>query len=347
MAYSHGVYLMARKKRVEPSSDALQDDYNQVKPKSEKFMAALCEQIENLLSTQHITLGVPLECRVKSLESISQNIERNKLSIGSVIEIDDLIGIRLILLFRRDVDIIHEIIMKTFDIIRYEDAGTRLTETQFGYQSVHYIIKIPKSWLKVPSLHDFIAFKAEVQVRTLAQHIWAATSHVLQYKQEASVPLPIMRSIYRVSAILETVDLEYERLLVERESYITKVDISQEDIRLNVDLVQRILDELLPAENKGSSEPYSFLIEDLLFFDIDNVGKLRQLIQSNLSKVLKEDKLVVKNRLKGKVNITERIKRGVFFIHVGLARQSMQEQFGNKWFEYIIRNPKYKSSSST
>lgn len=338
---------MAKKKIIKLSNNTLQNNYNQVKPNSEKFMEALRDQIENLLSMHGIILGVPLECRVKSLESISQNIERNKLSLISVIELDDLIGIRLILLFKRDVNKIHEIMMDTFDIIRYEDTSTRLTETQFGYQSVHYVIRIPKSWLKVPSFHDFITFKAEVQVRTLAQHIWAATSHVLQYKQEASVPLPIMRSIYRVSAILETVDLEFERLLVERESYITKVDISQEDIKLNVDLVQRILDELLPAENKGSSEPYSELIENLLYFGIATVGKLRQLIQSNLIEVLKQDKLLVKEQLEDKIPSTERLERGVFFIHVGLAREAMEKQFGDKWIEYIRKGPKYKSSSST
>lgn len=338
---------MAKNKIIKLSNNTLQNDYNQFKPNSEKFMAALCDQIENLLSKHDITLGVPLECRVKSLESISQNIERNKLSLSSVIELDDLIGIRLILLFKRDVDKIHEIMMDTFDIIRYEDTSTRLTETQFGYQSVHYIIRIPKSWLKVPSFHDFVLFKAEVQVRTLAQHIWAATSHILQYKQEASVPLPIMRSIYRVSAILETVDLEFERLLVERESYITKVDTSQEDIILNVDLVQRILDELLPAENKASDEPYSELIENLLHFGIDTVGKLRQLIQSNLSEVLKRDKLLVKEQLKDKRFSTERVKLGVFFIHVGLARQAMEKQFGVNFIEYLRKGPKYKFSSST
>ena len=344
---------MAKKKNIKLSTDTLQNDYNQFKPNAEKFMEALCEQIENLLSTHGITLGVPLECRVKSLESISQNIERNKLSLSSVIELDDLIGIRLILLFKRDVDRIYKIIMDTFDIIRYEDTSTRLAETQFGYQSVHYIIKVPKPWLKVPSFHDFIKFKAEVQVRTLAQHIWAATSHVLQYKQEASVPLPIMRSIYRVSAILETVDLEFERLLVERESYITKIDTSKEDMKLNVDIVQRILDELLPAENKSSDELYSELIEDLLYFGIDTVGKLRQIIQSNLSKVLEADKLAVntwledKKHLDKRSKISKRLERGVYFTHVGLTRKSMHEQFGDKWNTYMKKYLKKKSSSST
>ena len=88
------------------------------------------------------------------------------------------------------------------------------------YQSLHYIIRIPKHWLKVSTFADLGELKAEIQLRTLAQHIWAATSHKLQYKHEDSVPPPIRRSIYRVSALLETVDLEFERVLAERGTYI-------------------------------------------------------------------------------------------------------------------------------
>jgi ppGpp synthetase/RelA/SpoT-type nucleotidyltranferase len=60
----------------------------------------------------------------------------------------------------------------------------------------------------------------ELQLRTLAQHIWAVASHKLQYKREASVPVPIRRSINRVSALLEMVDLEFDRVLLEREQYV-------------------------------------------------------------------------------------------------------------------------------
>lgn len=311
-------------------------------------MTAICEQLDNLLIAQGINLGVPLDCRVKTLDSISEKIERSKLSLRSVTDLEDLVGIRLMLLFKRDLDKIHELITDTFKVIRYEDTGSRLAETQFGYQSVHYVISLPKSWLKIPSLHDFGKFKAEIQVRTLAQHIWAAASQILQYKQESSVPPPVMRSIYRVSAILETVDLEFERVLSERESYIAKVDTSQDDIKLNVDLVERILGELLPAENKRVPESYGELIEDLLEFDINTVGKLRQLIQNNLPEALEEDKRLVTKILDSKDPAKfslERAKRGVFFVHVGLTRNTARIRFGDKWREHLRK--KYDKGHSS
>lgn len=331
---------MAQRNIIKSSIHQLQINYDLLKPQAEKFMISLCEQFEHLFLTNSITLGVPIECRVKKWDSIYDNIERNKLSLSNVIDLDDLVGIRLILLFKRDLDKIHELINNTFNVTRYEDTSTRLTETQFGYQSVHYIITLPKNWLRIPSFRDFGKFKAEIQVRTLAQHIWAAASHKLQYKQESSVPPPIMRSIYRVSAILETVDLEFERVLSERESYIAEVDTSREDTRLNTDVLQRLLDELLPSSNKGKSEPYGELIEDLLEFDIDTVGKLRQLIQSNLPQVLEEDKNYAKRMANDKTlnsDTHKRVKRGVYFIHVGLVRQSLEIYFGNKWEKYLSK----------
>lgn len=334
---------MSKEGTVKQDKNNIKNNYLQVKSLADRFIISLRDQFENLISTNSITLGVPLEYRVKSLESITNNIERNKLSLKSVIELDDLIGIRLILLFKRDIEKIHNIMTDTFDVIRYEDTSSRLTETQFGYQSVHYVVKIPKTWLKVPSFKGFSEFKAEVQIRTLAQHIWAATSHVLQYKQEASVPPSIMRSIYRVSAILELIDFEFERILVERETYISKVDTSQEGMKLNVDLVQSVLDELLPAENKAPNEQYNEILKNLLFWKIDTIGKLRQLIQSNIKEVLKTDKNRAKKNLKDRDSSApytiKRAESGIFFIHVGLVREAMYMQFGDEFRKYMIKIP--------
>lgn len=329
---------MAKRQKIKPSIQQLQANYDQLKSQAESFMIALRDQFEHLLHTNNITLGVPIECRVKTWDSIYDSIERNKLSLSNIIDLDDLVGIRLILLFRRDLDKIHELINNTFNVTRYEDTSTRLTETQFGYQSVHYVITLPNNWLEIPSFLEFGKFQAELQVRTLAQHIWAAASHKLQYKQESSVPLPIMRSIYRVSAILETVDLEFERVLNEREFYIAEVDTSREDVRLNADVLQTLLDELLPPSNKSKSEPYGQLVEDLLTFDIDTVGKLRQLIQSYLPQVLEEDKQYAKSMLTDNTlngDTKKRVKQGIFFMHVGLVRQSLGKQFGEKWEDYL------------
>lgn len=99
-------------------------------------------------------------------------------------DLDDLIGIRVILLFHRDLERIDRILRDELDVLAAEDTGSRLSETQFGYQSQHYIVRIPESWQNTPSFSGLRSLTAEVQVRTVAQHIWAAASHKLQYEQE-------------------------------------------------------------------------------------------------------------------------------------------------------------------
>ena len=146
---------MVKRKTGKTSPQSLQTNYEQIKPHADRFSMALCEQFEHLLRVHNITLGVPMERRIKSWDSIFEKIDRRELSLSDVIELDDLIGLRFILLFKRDLANIHNIIINNFNVIHYEDTSTRLAETQFGYQSVHYVISLPSSWLKIPSFSDF------------------------------------------------------------------------------------------------------------------------------------------------------------------------------------------------
>ena len=126
-------------------------------------------------------------------------MERKNLELESILSLPDLVGVRAILLARTDLDKIDELIRSTFEVTSSEDTGDRLGEARFGYQSLHYTIKVPLIWLEIPTMADFEDIQVEVQVRTLAQHIWAAASRKLQYKNEASVPPPIRRAINRDS----------------------------------------------------------------------------------------------------------------------------------------------------
>jgi ppGpp synthetase/RelA/SpoT-type nucleotidyltranferase len=103
-------------------------------------------------------------------------------------ELKDLVGLRLMRVFKRDVARVCDLVSETFTVVSQEDTAQRLGEAEIGYQSLHYVIKLPEKWLSVPSFKGLDDLQAELQVRTVAQHIWAAASHILQYKQEASVP---------------------------------------------------------------------------------------------------------------------------------------------------------------
>lgn len=324
--------------------EILKKDFDLQVENATKLKNAILEQLHNLFTTNNISLGVPMEGRVKSWGSIADKIERKILTLQKIDELDDFIGIRVILLFLPDLQRVDELLRSTFDIVSIEDTASRLSENQFGYQSQHYVLKIPSGWTNIPSFSYLGNFKFEIQVRTLAQHIWAAASHKLQYKHEDNVPPPLRRAINRVSALLETADLEFERILNERKMYVENViDSLDPKEPLNVDIVQSILAELFPANNKDEDENYSELLDDLFHFKINTAEELRNIIQTNMNAIMEVERVEVESQTIYGANedSEERIVKGVFYTHVGLTRQALREAIGDAQVSsWLSRNMK-------
>lgn len=181
--------------------------------------------------------------------------------------------------------------MTTLTVVSSEDTALRLEDSQFGYQSKHYIVKLKTDWLAVPIYSDLGGIVVETQIRTLAQHMWAVASHKLQYKREESVPLPLRRSIYRVSALLEVVDLEIDRVLKERQSYLGEEREVDDNSTLNIELLKTIASEMFPPENKsGDDAGYEEVLAELAMVDVKKAGQLRQFTSGKLSEIMKADK---------------------------------------------------------
>jgi ppGpp synthetase/RelA/SpoT-type nucleotidyltranferase len=336
---------MAKKKEIKD----LEAEYRATASIAERFASQLCEQIKHLLDNERVLLSFPIQSRVKTWGSIFEKLDRVKLSLSKLTDLNDLVGLRLILQFRRDINRVCDLISHHFKVVAKYDTQDKLKDDQFGYSSIHFVVEMPEPWLTVPTLADMKGLRAEIQVRTTAQHIWAAASHTLQYKREESVPPQIRRSIYRVSALLETVDLEFERLLGEREKYreeivntevIRPIDL---DEKLNVDLIEKILDDLLPRDNKDTvSESYGELLEDLITFNIVDRQQLTELLQKHSDSVMEEDARIVERQREqireGAKEILgttqERVERGVYYTHVGLVRLALGVEFGDKWDSY-------------
>ncbi|WP_339879015.1 RelA/SpoT domain-containing protein [Pseudidiomarina gelatinasegens] len=300
-------------------------EYQKISPVAQRFKQSMVDQISELIRKNNISLGVPIESRVKSLSSIENKVFRKSKSIQKLSQLDDFVGIRLILLFKTDVDLACDLIAKNFEVLELEDTSHRLADNEFGYQSNHLIIEMPGSWLTVPSFVEFNGFKVEVQIRTLSQHIWAAASHKLQYKSESSVPGPLKRSIHRASALLETVDLELQRLLEQRTEYIQQQTLEESNSdTINVDILENILDEALPRANKlESGEDLSDLLQELIMDGFETPDEIKALIDKHIRTVLSEDRKRANNDHDDPEEI-ERAKMGVFFTHAGLVRGCME-----------------------
>lgn len=316
----------------------LHDRYIETAPRAIRLRDAIVKEIGHLLARDGVTLGVPVEARVKDWHSIEEKVVRKSLELKSIADLDDLVGLRLILLFRRDLDVVDGLLRNNLTIRSAEDTSLRLTEAQFGYQSQHYVISLPDSWLKLPSFADLGDLRAEIQVRTLAQHIWAAASHKLQYKHEASVPLPLRRSIHRASALPETVDMEFDRLLTERATYVEEeLPRLEPDTPLNVEIVELILAELLPKQNRDVGEHYDDLLIDLNHFGITTAAKLRHLLESNMNAILQSEAAYANGT-----------NDSHYFTHAGLAREGLRISFGeNEVTNFLLLRQGYSKPSAT
>ncbi|WP_158509986.1 GTP pyrophosphokinase [Pseudomonas mosselii] len=297
----------------------LKVSYSKVEPRAKRLKAALSAELDHLLNESGVTLGVPIESRVKEWSSIEEKLVRKSLALEKVEELDDLVGLRLILLFRKDLKAVDKLLRDSLLIRSAEDTSLRLSDTQFGYQSQHYIIEAPKNWLSIPSWGDLGGIRVEIQVRTMAQHIWAAASHKLQYKREASVPLPLRRSINRASALLETVDIEFDRLLDDRLIYL-KDELKNETPSsiLNVEILDSILSKIFPSANRTSEEDFDELLVELDHFGIKTAGQLQGLLEKHFDSIMAED-----------LKYANREGLEFYFQHIGLAREGLRKEFGD------------------
>ena len=266
----------------------LESEYKEKNIYYYKFCSELVKQLEEIFLRANISTAFPIEFRVKSWASIYDKCERYKLSPQGLDEIEDLAGIRIILLFIRDLEKSCALIEENFKILKKENILKHLKENKFGYSSIHYILKPPSGWFSLPSLKDLKGCKAEVQVRTAAQHVWAAASHLLQYKREKDVPSQLQRSINRVAALLETVDLEFERVLIERGRYIETIEKAKDEM-LNTDSLRKILAKLLPEENLDLDEKYSELLEELRDFKVTTVDKIENIVKKHWDKIMEQE----------------------------------------------------------
>lgn len=171
--------------------------------------------MEKLLEKEGI-VPAQITSRTKTAQSLKGKIERKKIEGRSydnpLSQITDIVGIRIITYYLRDIEEIGNLVRKEFQIDEKNslDKSAVLGIDQFGYKSVHYIISLSSSRRDLPEWVEFKMFKAEIQVRTTLQNAWAEIDHEIRYKNEENIPIEIRRRIYRLMALLELADEEFQ-----------------------------------------------------------------------------------------------------------------------------------------
>ena len=207
-----------------------------------------------LLKRAVLQMGLHAEvtARTKELQSFAEKCLRKADRYPRPsLQFTDLCGARVIVDSRDSIPQVCAFIERNFEIdtANSEDVLDRLSEKEFGYRSVHYIVSLRGDILTllsemqveidVPALGQAVeklcerrtqdqcegglppgpVFKAEIQLRTLLQHTWAAFAHDRIYKADFQVPKHWQREAHRIAATLEEADEAFARTIRGVESY--------------------------------------------------------------------------------------------------------------------------------
>ncbi|WP_407151974.1 GTP pyrophosphokinase family protein [Bradyrhizobium sp. ORS 86] len=224
---------------------------------------ALLDEVVFILRERIAAAGVKIhsiEHRVKELPSIIKKCHRK--GSTSLDEVIDVVGARVVSLFRSDMSRIGKIVTESFDVVHVDDKVSQ-DQGPLGYMSVHYVCKIPSRY-KGPRYENTAGIQFEIQVRTLCMHAWAAVSHYLDYKGDWDVPVELKRSLSALSGLFYVADTEFEQFYAARLD--SKKGAEQSisasiDTEINLDTVTAFLRRKFP--DRQQTEGLSLFVREL------------------------------------------------------------------------------------
>ena len=192
---------------------ALLEEYRAQLPVYELLRKVVMHQMEQFVKEVDIELN-QMESRIKGEASLAGKLQRKGHKYLSIGDITDILGVRIIAYYNEDVDRIASMAEKYFDIDWANSVDKRKMHQfdSFGYNSLHYICRIPRSLHYEPEHPELNEIAFELQMRTALQHVWSDIQHDLGYKLDIETPVEYHRALSRLAGMLELADNEFSRI---------------------------------------------------------------------------------------------------------------------------------------
>lgn len=190
----------------------------------------------------------PISMRIKEFTSlINKVIGDIKYHKEPLLKINDILGLRVMLYFESDLEKVCDIIEEEFEVIgTRDDKRERLEPDQFGYSSIHYIVKLDERRLLLPEYKDYKDLKAEVQIRTIVEHPWDVISHYMDYKPKelgSSLSPKLERRLNSLMALFEIANREFDSI---HKEYNEQIGKPVEE--LNIEKIKQSFNEIIKNE---------------------------------------------------------------------------------------------------
>lgn len=263
----------------------------------EKIRNVAVDVLTRNISKNGIYLNA-IESRVKTEESLAGKLDLKGAKYVSLGDITDIVGTRVITFYSDEVDKISAIVDRLFEIDWSNSVDKRKMHEldSFGYNSLHYVCRIPASLYSEPGHPEINSFRFEIQMRTALQHVWATMYHDTGYKSGVEVPREYLRNLNRLAGMLELADEQFSLIRTNINDYRRGVrnlvkSGRFDDVPLNGDSFKSYL-ELKPfdklvkriaAINQAEIHESSILpyLQVFKHFNFETLGDIHRLIKEN------------------------------------------------------------------
>ena len=282
---------------LDPHATMLLEDYQERQPVYSLLQQVVITKLKELVHQANIELN-SIEYRIKTIESLAGKLQKKGYKYQSILDITDIFGARIIAFYNEEVDRIASMAETLFDIDWSNSIDKRKMHEfdSFGYNSLHYICRLPKDLYYDEQHPEINEIPFELQMRTALQHVWSAIQHDIGYKSEIEMPMEYHRNLSRLAGLLELADNEFSRIRTDSSDYRRRI----QNLVLNGKLEEVALDgdtfrsysELHPFDKLNKKiaaittaelqydSPMSFL-PLLRYFRLNTLRDVEQMISEN------------------------------------------------------------------
>ena len=257
------------------SSSTLVDSYRALKPRLDLLAEEIRFSLGNRLLKDDVKIH-ELQVRIKTEDSFLQKASDKE--CDDISDIGDLVGCRIVCLFRSDLQRITDILRDEFLVINVDDKVTQHS-SDFGYMSIHCECML-NSEHSGPRYDPIKGLKFEAQVRTIGMHAWASVSHYLEYKGEWDAPEALKKDLNALSALFYVADSQFESLFQHKMRSAAQAVDNAGNERLNsepinFETVSAFIDDFIPNRHVSGASYISELVKEIVdsgYKDMDEVS---------------------------------------------------------------------------
>ena len=281
--------------QLDMHGEMLMEQYHERIHVYERLSHLADEALRHALDAQHVKVTA-MEHRIKTETSLAGKLELKGGKYQTIEDVTDIVGLRVVTFYSADVDKVAAIVNEAFVVDRRNSVDKRKQHRldSFGYNSLHYICRLPKTIVDDPEMPLLNELRFEIQMRTALQHVWSTLDHDTGYKGDVKIPHEYMRQFNRMAGMLELMDEEFSRLrnvLVDYRRQMLALEASGQldSVDLNAETFRRYLEahpfdrlnQRIAAINQAELYPvpimpYLQVLQDL---GMETLGEVNRLVE--------------------------------------------------------------------